>query len=139
VALTYIADKSAFARQFQPTVRAAFEPLLLGGLVARCGIFELETLFSARNPPELIELRQDLAQGMPLAETRQVDFDRAVEVIQLLASKGLHRSVPIPDLILSAVAERHGLTVLHYDQDYETIADVTGQQARWIVPRGSVD
>jgi predicted nucleic acid-binding protein len=31
--------------------------------------------------------------------------------------------VPITDLIVAAAAERGGLTVLHYDGDYDTIAD----------------
>jgi predicted nucleic acid-binding protein len=40
--------------------------------------------------------------------------------------------------VLAAVAERHGLTVLHYDADFDHVALVTGQGVQWIVPRGSV-
>jgi predicted nucleic acid-binding protein len=36
------------------------------------------------------------------------------------------------------VAARNGLTVVHYDGDYEIIASVTGQPARWAAPRGSI-
>jgi predicted nucleic acid-binding protein len=36
------------------------------------------------------------------------------------------------------VAEHHGAVVLHYDADFEHIAATTGQQQRWIVPRGTV-
>ncbi len=28
-------------------------------------------------------------------------------------------------------------TVLHYDKDFELIADATGMRQEWIVPRGS--
>ena len=28
------------------------------------------------------------------------------------------------------------MTVLHYDSDYDLIADVTGQPVQWVVPRG---
>jgi predicted nucleic acid-binding protein len=35
-------------------------------------------------------------------------------------------------------AESAGLTILHYDADYERIAELTGQTQQWIVPRGSV-
>ncbi|MEN8114006.1 MAG: hypothetical protein ABFS21_06425 [Actinomycetota bacterium] len=28
--------------------------------------------------------------------------------------------------------------VLHYDHDFEAIAEVTGQSTEWIVPRGTV-
>ena len=38
-----------------------------------------------------------------------------------------HRQVKIPDLLIAAVAARNGLTVIHYDSDYEIIASVTGQ------------
>jgi len=44
----------------------------------------------------------------------------------------------IPDLLIAATAERHGATVLHNDKDYDLIAEVTGQPAEWVVPRGSV-
>jgi hypothetical protein len=69
----------------------------------------------------------------------QRTFDRAVEVQGLLAEKAQHRAANIPDLIVAAAAERAGLTVLHYDADFELIAAVTGQQTEWVVPRGSVD
>ena len=39
---------------------------------------------------------------------------------------------------IAATAERHDVTVLHYDDDYDRIAAVTGQPAEWVVPRGSV-
>lgn len=54
-----------------------------------------------------------------------------------LARSGRHR-VPIPDLLVAAAAENGGLTVLHYDSDFDTIAGVTGQPTEWVVPRGSV-
>jgi len=50
-----------------------------------------------------------------------------MEVQQLLADNGLHRGPSIPDLLVAAVAEIAGLTVLHVDADFETIADLTGQ------------
>jgi hypothetical protein len=28
--------------------------------------------------------------------------------------------------------------VLHYDADFDRIADVTGQTSEWVVPKGSV-
>ena len=63
---------------------------------------------------------------------------RAVEVQGLLAAKGQHRRVSVADLLIAATAERHGVTVLHYDADYDGIAEITGQRTEWIVERGSV-
>ncbi len=45
----------------------------------------------------------------------------------------------LPDLIIAATAEQHGVAVLHYDADYDRIAAVTWQPVEWIVPRGSLD
>lgn len=33
----------------------------------------------------------------------------------------------MPDLLIAAVAERSGLTVLHLDKDFDLIAEITGQ------------
>ncbi|HEY0806728.1 MAG TPA: PIN domain-containing protein [Pseudonocardiaceae bacterium] len=49
------------------------------------------------------------------------------------------RGRKLPDLLIAAAAERRGLTVLHYDRDFELIADVTGQQHEWVVLRGTID
>jgi hypothetical protein len=35
-------------------------------------------------------------------------------------------------------AERHGVSVLHYDRDFDRIAAITGQPVEWVVPAGSV-
>jgi len=64
---------------------------------------------------------------------------RAIEVQGMLAQRSQNRSVSIPDLLIAATAERHALTVLHYDGDYDRIAAMTGQSAEWIVPRGTAD
>jgi hypothetical protein len=60
--------------------------------------------------------------------------DRALEVQGLLAARSQHRVVPLPDLLVAACAERSGLTVLHYNRDYEQIAEITGQPMQWVVP-----
>ena len=65
-------------------------------------------------------------------------MERALEVQASLAEMSQHRSVSLPDLIVAACAEENGLTVLHYDGDYERIRSVTGQPTRWVVPCGSV-
>jgi hypothetical protein len=33
---------------------------------------------------------------------------------------------------------RAGLALVHYDEDYEVIASITGQPARWAASRGSL-
>ncbi len=133
----FLADKSALARMPLAPVRARLAPLIESGEIATCAIVDLEVLFSARNREEhdRIRLRRKLAfESVPLTEEI---FERAIEVQGDLARTGKHR-LAIPDLIIAAAAESAGLTVLHYDADFDRIARVTGQSVEWVVPRGSV-
>ena len=134
----FLADKSALTRtETRPEVRATVEPLLLAGRIATCGIVDLELLYSARDPVAYERLAAAL-QGMPRVPLTELIMERALQVQATLARAGRHRSVPLPDLLIAACAAQHGLTVLHYDADYDRIAEVTGQPTRWVVPRGSV-
>ena len=83
---------------------------------------------------KLIDINEERLARAPRDDTV---FERAMEVQGQLAQRGQHR-LPIPDLIIATCAEDHGLTILHYDAEFERIADVTGQTQEWIVPRGSV-
>lgn len=65
-------------------------------------------------------------------------LDRAVAVQDRLAESSHQRGVKIADLLIAAAAEAAGLVVLHYDHDFDLIADVTGQQTEWILPAGTV-
>ena len=136
---THLVDNSVIARAHKPPVAATFEPKVLAGLIASCSITDLEHLFSARSGEEHRGRRADIALRFALVPLDQVTLHRAVEVQGLLAEEGQHRAASIPDLVVAAAAERAGLTVLHYDTDFELIATVTGQPTEWVVPRGSVD
>lgn len=136
---TYLADKSALTRRdTRPAVRDVVEPLLLAGKIATCGVVDLELLYSASSPRTYAALAGAL-RGLPRATIDDATLDRALEVQAMLAAASQHRAVPLPDLMIAACAEGAGLTVLHYDADYDRIADLTGQPVRWVVPRGSVD
>lgn len=138
VAPRFIADKSALARLHLPAVRTALSPLLTAGAVATCGVVELEVLYSARTHADFVRTRTTRSQAFPLVPMRQADFDRALDVMEVLARRGHHRAVGLPDLLIAAAAERQGLVVLHYDADYDLVAEATGQATQWVVPRGSV-
>nr|WP_203218068.1 PIN domain-containing protein [Nocardia terpenica] len=62
-------------------------------------------------------------------------WERAWEVQEQLCG----RSGKIPDLVIAAVAEHHGLTVLHYDHGFDRIAEITGQPVEWVVPPGTAN
>jgi predicted nucleic acid-binding protein len=139
-AATHLVDNSALSRlRTKPTVAATLEPLIVQGRVATCSVTNLEQLFSARSGTEHHEWRADIALRYTRVPIDQATLDRALDVQGLLADRGAHRGANIPDLIVAAAAEHAGLTVLHYDADFELIASVTEQPTEWVVPRGSVD
>lgn len=104
--------------------------------LAVCAIVHLEVLFSARNLTEYNAIAIELRQFRDVPITPRV-MERALEVQRSLAARARHR-LSIPDLVIAAAAESAGLTVLHYDADFERIAEVTGQPQEWVVPRGTV-
>ena len=133
----YLADKSAYARLHQEPVRRRLGPLIESGLVATCTLIDMEILFSTRTPREFQEVRHERG-GIERLDMEQSDWDRAAEIQAVLASRGKTRAVGIPDLLLAALAERHRVTLLHYDRDFDVISALTSQPAEWIVAAGSV-
>jgi predicted nucleic acid-binding protein len=134
----YLADKSVWARLMQPAVQAVIAPYVDRGLIGTCPIIDLEILYSTRNGAEHDHFRgqREAFEYFPMTDEIA---RRAIQVQGKLAYRGQHRSVSIPDLIVAATAERFSLVVLHYDADYDRIAEVTGQPAEWVVPRGTAD
>jgi predicted nucleic acid-binding protein len=134
----YLADTSALARLRHGPVSAVLGPLIEAGLVATCGVIEFELGWATRSAKELDELRADRDIGYEWLPTHDEDWRRALAVQAALWRSGRVRAVGFPDLLVAAVAERERVTVLHYDSDYDLIAQVTGQAVRWVVPPGTV-
>ncbi len=137
MALTHLLDTSVLTRLREPTVRKTIEPLVQLGQLARAGISDLEIGFSARNAAEWDRLADAVEVFAPLDTTAE-HVRRAKQVQRLLAAKH-RRGRKLPDLLVAAAAEADGLTVLHYDSDFDLIVAVTGQSCEWVVPAGSVD
>jgi len=133
----YLVDKSALARMPIEAVRSRLAPIIESGEAATCAIIDLEVLFSARNHEEHKRIRHRRALAYHSVPVTDKILQRAIDIQSELARSGRHR-VPIPDLIIAATAEAAGLTLLHYDRDYDLIAEVTHQPAEWVVERGSV-
>ncbi|MBI1844262.1 MAG: PIN domain nuclease [Actinobacteria bacterium] len=132
----YLADKSALARLGHKGVAGRLGPLLVEGLVATCPVIDLEVLYSARS---LAHYEAILAErrALPCLPLTKEITDRAIDVQHRLARKGQHR-LALPDLLIAAVGEINDLTVVHYDADYDRIAEISGQRVEWVVPRGSI-
>lgn len=134
-----LADTSVWARKAHPLLRDWFGAAVEAGEIAACDMIALELLHSARNPAEFA-LIEDGLRGMPWVEPDVGDWSRAREVYRELGSHAgmMQRSVKHPDLLIAAAAERAGLTLVHYDADYDAIAEITRQAVRWAAPRGSL-
>ena len=55
-----------------------------------------------------------------------------------LARQAQHRGPRPLDLLIAAIAQVHGATLLHYDPHFEQIARVTGQPTEWLARPGSL-
>lgn len=133
----YLVDKSGLARMPLEPVRNRLAPIIEAGEAATCAIIDLEVLYSARNRQDHEHIRQRRSLAYHSVPITQAILERAIDIQSELARSGRHR-VPIPDLIIAATAEASDLILLHYDQDYDLIAEVTRQPAEWVVERGSV-
>jgi predicted nucleic acid-binding protein len=134
----YLADTSVYLLQGRyPAVRARFASLLTEGRLAACQMTALEYLNNAPDPKGY-EVLWAALRGHRWIDTNAAAMERALQVHRMLAIQSQHRHFRLPDLIIAATAETNGATVLHYDADYDKIADVTGQPAEWVAPRGSL-
>jgi predicted nucleic acid-binding protein len=97
-----------------------------------------EILFSARDGTSFDTLAERLSaiQAAPL----NTSVIRSAEQ----AMRGLaHRSagaqrLPIVDYLVAAAALELGAAVIHYDQDYDTLAQLMGFDSVWLAPAGTL-
>jgi predicted nucleic acid-binding protein len=117
-----------------PEARRVFESLAGHRAVAACAIIELEILCSARNPVDFRRLKTYLRDQCVWLETTDATLAGAVDLQEAMIAAGMRRK-PIPDLIISAVAQAHDAVLVHHDWDFDDIVTVaTGLRTRWIVP-----
>jgi len=125
---SWLIDKSALVRLAVSPDAADWAARIERGLVRIATVTRLEVGYSARSGSDLrAGLQRPPLSSMPVEYLTPAIEDRSVEVLALLADKGLHRAPSIPGLIIAAAAELAGLTVLHLDRDFDVIAEITGQ------------
>jgi predicted nucleic acid-binding protein len=101
-------------------------------------IVKLEILFTARNGEHFDATAEELSAVATAPLTRSV-LQAAEAGMRALAhtSAGAHR-IPIADYLTAAAAQETGAAVLHYDHDYDTLADVMSFESVWLAPPGSM-
>lgn len=134
----YLVDTSALARSHQVVVADVLSDLASRGAVGISAPVLFEIGYTARSAGDRADVLTALA-AFPAIDTVEADQRRAIEVQGRLAATGRHRGLSLVDALVAAAAERTGLSVLHYDSDFERISGVTGQPHEWVVARGVAD
>ncbi len=136
----YLADTSALARLIhRPGATKGWKKRIDAGLVSVCPPVELEMMFTARSVANRDKLARVLRETFPWVPAPERVFERAREVQAEMTERGTHRSAGPVDLLIAATAEAHDLTLLHYDRDYEHVAEVTGQEVLWLSSPGTLN
>jgi predicted nucleic acid-binding protein len=120
-----------------PELAEWFNTEVRSGRVLTCDQIILELIRLAANQTRAHDLARRLSAFDSLAMPQDA-WSRAREVQLAMASDGDHRRVPPADLLIAATAERAGVPLVHYDQDYDRIAAVTRQPHLWFVAHGAL-
>lgn len=109
------------------------------GEIGVCTPFLLEAGFSARGAAHHVTLLEDLLQ-MPRVSIAPDVEDAALHAQRDLARRGHHRTASPSDLLIAACAHTNGAGVLHYDRDYDVLAEMTSLAfgSEWLAPAGSL-
>jgi predicted nucleic acid-binding protein len=135
-------DNSAWARLESERLAHERAVIVAGWLerleLATCLPFLLEAGHSARSGPEHRTMMSDL-ERLP-----RVEIDRSVERLALrtqreLAEIGRHRLAP-SDVVIATCAHAAGMRVLHYDSDYDVLANRISLafESEWLAPGGTL-
>jgi predicted nucleic acid-binding protein len=134
---SFLVDKSAWVqRVHSDAARTRIDELRAGKRLYLCAVTVAELLYSSRNASEMQADHGALRLLGTVHITPQAE-EQVARTMKLFAAKGQHRAPSIADLFVAAVAKVNNMTVLHYDKDFELIANATGQSHEWIIPRGT--
>jgi predicted nucleic acid-binding protein len=99
----------------------------------------LEMRYSARDGADFALLAEELG-AFPLLALDKTAVSRALDAqSQLAGARGVSHRVKPVDLLVAAVAERNSTAVVHYDSDYDVLAEHTDLdfESVWVAERGS--
>lgn len=136
--LPLIVDTSAWLRAHHPHVREPWRRTLHGDRLRIPPAVRLEILLSARDARSFDELAEELS-ALRTAPLTAAVIRAAEEAMRTLAhrSAGTQR-IPIVDYLVAAAAQETGAAVIHYDRDYDTLAEIMEFESLWLAPSGSL-
>ncbi|MFI8515758.1 PIN domain-containing protein [Streptomyces sp. NPDC085460] len=137
--MIYLLDTSGLVRILgDPALQSAWYDAIDAEAIASCYPQRAEFLHSARNGREYDEIAEMFTELYPDVAVPK-NAGRWIDSVQRrMARAGEHRSASAVGLIIAATAAHHGLTVLHDDDDYRTVArhapDVSEHNVRNVLP-----
>jgi predicted nucleic acid-binding protein len=119
----YLLDTSGLVRLLgDPRLQEAWYDALDAEAIGSCYPQRTEFLYAARNRAEYDEIAEMFGDLYPDVSVPK-NAGRWISSVQhQMARVGEHRSASAVDLMIAATAAHHGLTVLHNDTDYRTVA-----------------
>jgi predicted nucleic acid-binding protein len=119
----YLLDTSGLVRLLGDLhLQKAWYEAIDAEAIGSCYPQRTEFLYSARSAAEYDEITEMFGDLYPDV-TVPKNAGRWISAVQRsMARAGEHRSASAVDLIIAATAAHHGLTVLHDDADYRTVA-----------------
>jgi predicted nucleic acid-binding protein len=134
----YLIDTSAWGRLRQPIVGKRIEAILAERLAATCLPLDLEDGRSARDFRDAMTVRARRAQLMIDLPITSAVATRARDLQLALTARRHHRAASPVDLTVAAAAAEYAATVLHYDRDFDLLAEVGGPRSEWVSPPGTL-
>jgi predicted nucleic acid-binding protein len=136
--LPLVVDTSAWARGGHPHVRESWTHALVTDRLRISPVVRFEILLIARDGHSFDVLAERLSALRTAPLTKGV-VRAAQDAMRALAhrSSGAQR-LPIVDYLVAAAAQETGSAVLHYDSDYEILAEIMEFESVWLAPAGSI-
>lgn len=136
--LPLVVDNSAWSRADRPEIREDWNRALQADRLCISPIARLEILYSARNGQVFDGLAAELSTLRTAPLTATV-IRAAEDAMRTLAHRtaGAQR-LPLVDYLLAAATQHTASAVLHYDHDFDTLAQIMGFDSVWIAPPGSI-
>ncbi len=134
----YLIDTSAWSRMQAPAVHKRLTMILTEGAAGTCLPLDLEDGRSAKNFRDAMLIRALRARVMTELPITAAVATRSRDLQLALTQRGYHRAASPVDLITAAAAAEYNAIVLHYDRDYDLIAEVGGPRSEWVAPAGTL-
>jgi len=116
----YLLDTTIWVRYFtgEASIEESVRALILQDKVLACGIIILEVLREARTADEYNRLYRDF-KALPMLSLDTFVWEESYKLGFRLRKAGV--VVPLADILISAMAIRHGCPLMHLDKHFTLI------------------